>query len=214
MCAQFLLKAKARELENLFGIKMPEGAHDFDERILPYRQSPVITHSGVRMMNFSLIPSWSKERKPKFATHNARLETIAEKPTWKKPFETKHCLIPLTTFIEPIYENEFAGHMVGFHTKDSALLAAAGVYDEWLDKETGEIVESFAIITDEPPPFIAKIGHDRCPVFLPPPSFQKWLEPKPQKGPALVEFLKHEKYTPQLTADKDRPMRPGWQKRI
>lgn len=53
-------------------------------------------------MRYSLVPNWSKEAKVKFATHNARLESIDEKPTWKTVFSEQHCLVPLTDFIEPI----------------------------------------------------------------------------------------------------------------
>src|SRR5688572_28116765 len=128
MCAQFTLKVKANQLSKQFGIKVPENLDEIDERILPYRQSPVVVKNGskvvIKPMNFSLIPVWSKEPKVKFATHNARLESedektgevkyIFEKPTWKRPFLSQHCLVPITEFIEPIYTGEFKNNMVRF----------------------------------------------------------------------------------------------------
>lgn len=211
MCAQFLIKTNAQEIEKLFGISPAEEI--WDERILPYTLGHVITNKGIRKMNFSLIPLWLKERKPKFATHNARIETIHEKPTWKKPLETKRCLIPLSTFIEPIYVNEFAGNMVGFTPENSQIVVAAGIYDEWVDKETGEIIESFSIITTAPYKYIEQVGHDRSPVFLDQKSFNEWIAPKPVKATEAVEFLMQSKIEPNFTAQIDRPMKPGWEKR-
>lgn len=54
-------------------------------------------------------------------------------------------------------------------------MVAAGIYDEWINKETGEIIPSFAIVTSDPPPFISEVGHDRCPVFLPKDMQLEWV---------------------------------------
>lgn len=211
MCAQYLLKARAKQLEKLFGIQVPM---DFDQRFTPHSPAPVITAKGLKMMNFSLIPSWSKDRKPKFATHNARIESLAEKAAWKKPLQSKRCLVPLTTFIEPIYINELAGNMVGFHTPDEQVLVAAGIYDEWLDKKTGEVLESFTIITSHALPFVEKVGHERSPVFLAAGTYTDWIKPGEQPAENLISFLKNASVQPDLAVEKDRPMRPGWEKRI
>ena len=76
--------------------------------------APAIVPVGMKEMNFSLITSWSKERKPEFATHNARLfsedgDPIFKKPTWRGPFSSNHCVIPISKFVEPIYTGEYAG---------------------------------------------------------------------------------------------------------
>jgi putative SOS response-associated peptidase YedK len=190
----------------------------YDRLILPYGKAPILVNDGgdlpiLTSMKFSMVPSWSKEPKVKFATHNARLETIDEKPTWKKVFVQRHCLIPLTDFIEPIYEGELAGFMVAFANPSGQMLFAAGVWDEWVNKETGEVVQSFAIITHEPPPFIASIGHDRCPVFLDAESGAKWLDNVQLESEALKNFLLQRQLVPELMASKHRPMKAGWEKR-
>ncbi len=213
MCAQYEVNASYKEIEDLFGISIQAQGEEVDERILPYRKAHVLTHKGLRRMNFSLIPSWLREPKAKFATHNARVETIAEKPTWKKPLATKRCLVPLTAFIEPIYANEFAGNMVKFIPNDKAILVAAGIYDEWVNKETGEIIESFAIITTDPYKYIAKVGHDRSPLFIGKERFKDWIAPQKLDTDYAIEYLKESKIEPNFHAEIDRPMKPGWEKR-
>lgn len=189
----------------------------FDKLIVPGTKAPVIVdHDGVidvTPMRFSLIPSWSKEPKVKFATHNARLESIDEKPTWRGVFGKKHCLVPLTDFIEPIYDGEFAGYMVAFHAQTGDVLYAAGVWDDWVNRETGEVIQSFAIITHDPPEFIQQIGHDRCPVFLDEEAGQEWLQSVGTPSPRLKEFLLQHPAHLNLAVDKHRQMKPGWEKR-
>lgn len=152
--------------------------------------------------------------KVKFATHNARIESVAEKPTWKRPFESRRALIPITRFIEPIYTGSFAGNMVQFHDPKDSTLFAAGIWDEWTDKQSGEVLESFSIITGEPPAFVAKIGHDRCPLFLKRDIADEWLEPTKKSAESLIKLLRGNIAKLELEVEVDRPMRPGWEKRI
>lgn len=197
----------------------PNQTHlDLNARFLPYSKAPALVagqpHNSFRLMNFSLVPSWSKTPKVKFATHNARLDTILEKPTWKAPFVKKHCLVPMSDFVESITEvdKKYAGHLVRFKEKSNQLLVAAGIYDEWLNKETGEILESFAILTDDPPVYISDIGHDRCPVFIRKEIYNDWLHFKGD-GMAALELLKNSRREIDFDVEIDRPLKPGWEKR-
>lgn len=186
-------------------------------RILPHQKAPVIVNKGkgpeVCFMNFSLIPAWSKEKRPKFATHNARLDSLTTKPTWKSSFLEKRCLIPISNFIEPIYSGSYAGNMVEFHQKDHNILSAAGLWSEWTDKETGEVIESFAVITSDPSPYVKEIGHDRQPLFLKEAAFDRWLTPNKRTANELLQILIEERDIPAFDVTIDRPLRPGWEKR-
>ena len=92
-------------------------------------------------------------------------------------------------------------------------MTAAGIWDQWVNKETGEVLESFSIITDEPPEFIEKMGHDRCPVFLKDEAFSDWVEPKTKKPDELKSILGEFRQKIDFAVTNDRPMRPGWEKR-
>jgi len=188
-----------------------------DTLIVPHRGAPVVTLENDKLvlsaMNFSLVPRWSKVRRPKFATHNARIESIASKPTWREAFQKRHCLVPLTHFVEPIYEGELSGFMVAFHRTDGNWLFAAGIWEDWIDPSTGEILSSFSIITAEPPPFVKKTGHDRCPVFLPPTDLKEWLSADSHTSPEWLDYLKSQVPFNDFSVDRFRPMKPGWEKR-
>ncbi len=217
MCASFLFNAsKPEQVLVKFQTDLDLSAYS-GVLIVPHRKAPVIIANNpkpkITEMRFSLLPHWSKEPKVKFATHNARLETIDEKPTWKTVFLNNHCLVPLTDFIEPIYSGEFAGNMVAFSKSSGDVMYAAGVFDEWVNKETGEIIPSFSIITYDPPPFVADTGHDRCPVFLTEDDGIAWINNAGGKAKDLKEFLFENRITPELSASKFRAMKPGWEKR-
>lgn len=222
MCAQFILKASRRQLERKYGVRSRKSGGEDDEeiyelRVVPYRPGPVIIMSGgrrrLRTMQYSLVPAWSKSRRVKFATHNARLETVASKPTWSRPFRRRRCLVPLSDFIEPIYEGEWAGNMVMFHPPGSGILTAAGIWDEWVGKD-GEVVDSFAIITDEPIPFVRDSGHDRTPVFLREEGFDEWLRGGERDSGELRSVLEEYRDEPPLAVSVDRPLKAGWEKRL
>lgn len=191
---------------------------ELNKRYFPYQKAEVIKYENKEpvftQMSFSLVPRWSKEPKVKFATHNARIESVMEKPTWKAPFLKNHCLIPMTNFYESITlkGKEHAGHMVNFYEKYNRLLLAAGMFDWWANKETGETTASFTILTSEPPGFIKRIGHDRCPIFLKESDGLKWLRME-ESGADMLRFLKTSKIIPKLDVKIDRPLKDGWEKR-
>lgn len=232
MCSQYVLnldKAETKEKLSAFmsenGISI-DNSEEFDSsaetptNTLPYRKSFVAVavldskqNLKLKKMQFSLVPSWSKEPKVKFATHNARIETVLEKPTWKKPFTGQHCLIPLTGFFESVYLGPLAGNVIEFHSEKRPLLLAAGIYDTWVSKETGEVIESFAILTKQPDPFILENGHDRMPLFLLAGKEVEWLKIK--GGEESLQFLRSA-YAKDILWNVRifRPLKTGWEKKI
>ena len=73
----------------------------------------------------------------------------------------------------------------------SPLLTAAGLWDEWKNRETGERLKSCAMIVGEPNDFAAEI-HDRIPVFLTQDQFAPWLSGEAGAGilkPAANDYL-------------------------
>ena len=217
MCAQFLLRARVKDLYAAFpsGFPCEEFPEEFDLRVLPRGRAPIFYATGDRegwgLKEFSLVPGWSKDRHPKFATHNARIESVLEKPTWKKPFLQRHCVIPLTEFIEPIYQGVWAGAMVAFgHGK---VIFAAGIHDSWMNVQTGEVVESFAILTTRPSAQIQEIGHDRSPIFLSGAAAFEWVRLKDLPGAEQIRYLEDHEETLSFEVREDRRMRAGWEKR-
>lgn len=135
-------------------------------------------HSGERALDFllwGLIPSWSKD--PAKLPHliNARVETVAEKPSFKGPFRYRRCLVPADGFYE--WKRDGQEKQPFFiHRPDGHALAIAAIWEEW-EPSDGSLVETFALLTQEADVNMAQI-HDRMPVMLGSHDFDLWLDPK------------------------------------
>lgn len=211
MCAQYQVELNSNVLNTDFNIKISDSLNSFKSRLLPYQPAPVIVKNKTGQlqlvkMNFSLVPSWSKDAKLKFATHNARIETVTTKPTWRIPFAKQHCIIPIQSFYESVHEGPLAGHIIEFSQIKNEQLYAAGIFDCWINPNTQKSVFSFAILTTDPSPFILDNGHDRSPIFLNPRDALDWLNIE-LTAEQFIEFLKTRKIEPKLTVKTDRPLK-------
>lgn len=219
MCAQYTIRFSTSEMfEDLpFTVINRTGLDHFETRILPFSSAPLIAHHKgkfyLTMMRFHLTPHWAKTEKVKWATYNARLETIESKSSFQQGFFRHHCLVPLQDFVEAIYEGPLAGNMVRFHKKNREVLWAAGIFDEWMSPDTGKLLRSFAIITKQPDTYIEEMGHDRQPLFLNRSGRKSWLTTKSSKAPELKTLLADNIESPQFDTEVDRPLKPGWEKR-
>ena len=123
-----------------------------------------------------LTPSWSAGPSTKFAMFNARSETLGEKRSFARPFRSQRCVVPVSGYYEwqrgereklPFYVHSAAGHG----------LLLAGLWDSWTDKTTGEVLESFSIVTAAAHEQLLMLHH-RQPVFLSVAEAHIWLDHK------------------------------------
>ena len=96
---------------------------------------------------WSLIPWFAKERKLKFPTNNARSEELSAKASYKQPWARgQRCIIPAESFFEPCWET--GKHVPWqFRRADGEQWGLAGLWNIWIDKATGEVVESYTMLT-------------------------------------------------------------------
>ncbi len=96
---------------------------------------------------WALVPWFAKTPKLTYSTCNARSEELADKATFKDPWKHgKRCIIPAWSFDEPNWES---GKNVWwrFRRVDGAPWGLAGLWNTWTDKTTGELVESYTMLT-------------------------------------------------------------------
>ena len=163
--------------------------------IAPGSNIPVIinpVNRAVQMFRWGLIPGWAKDPKIGYKMFNARAETIAEKPSFRVPFQQRRCLIPADGFYEWKVEDG-KKYPYLFTLKDKTMFTFAGLWETWLSKE-GEVVNSCTIITTEPNSLVAQY-HDRMPVIFTGNDSWQWLEDRPQNElkamlvPCAVEIM-------------------------
>ena len=114
---------------------------------------------------------------------NARQETIFDSYTFKYSIEKRRCIIPSSGFYEHHHEIGGKRKMPYFITrKNCEILSLAGVYNNWIDKETGEVLTTFSIITTEANGLMAKIHNggpnpERMPLMVEKEMIGRWLDP-------------------------------------
>ena len=135
-------------------------------------------------MRWGLIPSWwKKTAKEVPSTFNARAETVAQKPMFRSAFKRTRCIVPASGYYE--WRAAEGGKQPYFiSAADGAVLSIAGVWDQWKDPKTGELVSSATLIVTGANDFRRRI-HDRMPVLLGQHDLDAWLT-----GKAGVELLR------------------------
>lgn len=96
---------------------------------------------------WGLIPSFAKTSAIRYNTNNARSEELSQKASYRDAWARgQRCVIPALSFDEPCWET---GKNVWwqFTRSDHRIWGLAGLWNTWVDKQTGEIVESYTMLT-------------------------------------------------------------------
>nr|VFK18722.1 MAG: SOS response associated peptidase (SRAP) [Candidatus Kentron sp. LPFa] len=219
------------------------GEDDLDILARGYRKTDkvpvVVLESAGRVLKemcFSLCPRWSGEFPFKASTYNARMnrpkmdrrsgqplihpktgrsliEYIFEMPTWKASFRDRHCLAPMSWAMESSYFGAYAGNMVRFSRQDEALFLAVGIWDRWIHRDTGESVDSFALLTDDPYEFFYDTGHDRSLFVISEDRWDPWLKGEFASPRDTYAFLRESRVDLPWKAEIERPLKKGWERR-
>ncbi|WP_046116079.1 SOS response-associated peptidase [Aquincola tertiaricarbonis] len=95
----------------------------------------------------SAVPPRKPGRGGPILTNNARMETIGEKPTFRDPWKRgQRCIIPAWSYVEPNWESG-RNQWWRFRRADGQPWGMAGLWNTWIDKQTGEVVESYTMVT-------------------------------------------------------------------
>lgn len=143
-------------------------------------------------MRWGLVPSWAKDLSVGDRMINARSETLAEKPSYKRAFATRRCIIPADAFYEwQKLPGQSRKQPMCIRRRDGQPMAFAGLYERWRDPDAPEDAESLmstTIITGPPNELVAPI-HDRMPVALPEAAWGEWLDPNDHDLHAVQSLL-------------------------
>ncbi len=188
MCFTVAIDRVREELEEAFSSSFPGEipfvpAYYFNA--FDHPQLPVITSENPErfvLSRWGLVPQWVRDRrqaeKIRNQTVNARTETVTEKPSFRHLTGRRHGLLPVTGFYE--WHDHHGKKMPYFlQLKDRRPFVLAGLYDHWTDRETGEILSSFTLLTVPAGPLLARIHNTRkrMPLMLDPSAGRAWLSP-------------------------------------
>jgi putative SOS response-associated peptidase YedK len=155
------------------------------------RQAKEADNRELSLMQWGLIPWFSKDGKPSYSTINARAEGLRTSASYREPFaKGRRCLVPASGYFEwtgP--KNDRQPHY--FTRADGKPLALAGLWDRWRSKDKSEMKETFTIVTTQPSAFAAQ-WHDRMPLILAPDTWDTWLKGEPDTAAALMKPAKED----------------------
>lgn len=161
----------------------------------PSKESDEEPERQLRALTWGLVPSWAKDRKIGSRMINARMETVAEKPAYRRALAARRCLLPADGYYEwyPTEELTKAGkpkkQPFFIHPADGGVLAMAGLYEIWRDPDKADDAEdrflwSCTVITTDAPDDLGRI-HDRMPLMVERERWAAWLDPRTEKDSVL-----------------------------
>jgi putative SOS response-associated peptidase YedK len=153
MCNRYR-PASITRIRDAFGFTYIEDGPEYNPRgIGPWQQGPFVRAEGLAVGQWGLVPFFSKTPRPTgkggrpISTNNARVETIATAPTFKGAWSRgQRCLVIAEDFDEP-YWGTGKNVWWRFGRADGEPWALAGLWSDWTDPETGEVVLSYTMLT-------------------------------------------------------------------
>jgi putative SOS response-associated peptidase YedK len=155
----------------------------------------------LRVVRWGLVPFWAKDIKIGSRLINARAETVAIKPAFRRAFAQRRCLLPADGYYEwqqaeavlpsgkaeggpgglPPGKGRAPKQPMYITRSDGHSLAFAGLYELWRDAavppdDADAWLWTATVITTSAPDDLGHI-HDRMPMVIPPDSWSEWLDP-------------------------------------
>jgi len=167
--------------------------------IAPMSMAPVVhdTKEGERiagLMRWGLLPHWAKDQKLAAKLNNARVEGMADKPSFRQAVRRRRCLLPASGFYE--WQATPSGKQPWYISPSNRdgnepLFAFAGLFEAWRAPGAAADADwllSCCIVTTAANALMAPI-HDRMPVILAREHWDAWLSREQQDVAALAPLL-------------------------
>jgi putative SOS response-associated peptidase YedK len=177
MCGRFAFYSPTEATAALFGAN---GSVPIEARynIAPTQYVAAIrnaedTSRELTLLRWGLVPFWAKDPSIGNRMINARAETVAEKPAFRAAYRHRRCIVLADGF----YEWQREGNVKTpyyISTADAQPFGFAALWENWTSKETGESIQSTALLTTGADEFMTALHH-RMPVVLSPESAAVWL---------------------------------------
>jgi putative SOS response-associated peptidase YedK len=163
------------------------------------KSADVAPERQLRVLSWGLVPSWAKDPSIGNRMINARMETVAEKPAYKKAFAVRRCLLPADGYYEwyATSQKTKAGKPLKqpffIHPADGRVMAMAGLYEIWRDPTRSEddpnrFRWTCTVLTTSAEDDLGHI-HDRMPMLVEKERYAAWLDPTVSEPEDLLSLL-------------------------
>lgn len=189
MCGRFTLTTNLQTIARVFQVS-PSLSTTPRYNVAPTQDVVTILPNGgahLELLRWGLVPAWAKEESVGARMINARAETLAEKPSFKRLLRSRRCLIVADGFYEWKSEERGGKTPIYFTLQEQEPFGFAGLWDVWKDAD-GQALRTCTIITTNPNELVAPV-HNRMPAILTPDARAAWLDMQLQNEDALVSLL-------------------------
>ncbi|MFJ2115186.1 MULTISPECIES: SOS response-associated peptidase [unclassified Streptomyces] len=231
MCGRYAASRGPEDLSAVFGIEKWDPAETLapDWNVAPTKEVYVVLDRPLkdtrdprpvrqlRRLRWGLVPAWAKTPEGAARMINARAETVHEKPSFRRPFASRRCIVPADGYYEWVTGSqerqlEEQGKRKRSRKQpyfvapaDGSVMAMAGLYEFWRDRTlpdahpaawwvTCSVITTeaettpLAVAPAEGPGSLAEI-HPRMPLMLTPDRWDAWLDPARTDPDSLRELL-------------------------
>ncbi len=139
------------------------------------------------LLRWGFIPVWAEASAVGSRMINARAETVATKPAFRRAFKERRCLL----LADGLYEWQRQDHRKQpfyIQMDDGRPFAFAGLWERWVP-EDGQPIDSCTIITTVANDLIQPL-HIRMPALLAPEKYELWLDPTVRDVDRLQPLLR------------------------
>ena len=167
MCGRYASSRPADELASTFGVRVSDAEELAPSwNVAPTDPVPAVLPEQLRTVRWGLVPPWAEDPRVGSRFINARSETVADRPAFRRAFASRRCLLPADGWYEWC-----DGRAYYLHPTEGPGLAFAGVYELWHGS-----LWTAAVITRPATDELVWL-HDRMPVPIRPERWADWLDP-------------------------------------
>jgi putative SOS response-associated peptidase YedK len=190
MCGRFVRHSSLKLIEQTFNVDTTVTEAKPSYNIAPTQPVLAVIGNGCRRLvalQWGLVPFWARDRSIGNRMINARMETLESKPSFRRAFAFRRCLVVADGFYEwagdkgkktPWFITLTSGGPFGF----------AGLWETWKKEGEGEELRTCTIITAEAAPSLRNLHH-RMPIVLKADAREDWLDRANQDSAGLKRLL-------------------------
>lgn len=187
MCFSVNVNLVKEELENRYGATLIDPdkyrpSYYYHAFAIP--EMPVVCsgdRSKINLYKWGFIPAntsnLNQAEEIRLKTFNARAESLDSKTSFSNSFKSKRCIVPVRGFFEWQHTENKKIPWYIYHS-NGEIISLAGLYDQWIESSTGEVYNTFTIITTEANDLLSEIHNSakRMPAILGKEEEKTWLD--------------------------------------